>query len=158
MFKHILIAVDGSDHSQQAVTTAVGVAKQFGSDVFVLHVREHEVGRAGAYPLETPADATEIVSSVVTTLQQAGLSARGEAQAAVAGHAAKHIVETAQLRDADLIVMGSRGLSDIAGLLLGSVTHKVTQLSHIPVLVVRAPEAKGTKAAPVGVGAETTLP
>jgi Universal stress protein family len=40
-----------------------------------------------------------------------------------------------------LIVMGSRGLSDIAGLFVGSVTHKVLQLAHVPVLVVRPPEA-----------------
>ena len=41
--------------------------------------------------------------------------------------------------------MGSRGLSDIAGLLLGSVTHKVRQLAHIPVLVVRMPESASKK-------------
>ena len=142
MFKHILIAVDGSGHSQHAVTAAIGMAKQDGSDIFVLHVFEREVGRAGTFAVETPADASEIVSGVVGTLKQAGISASGEVQGAVAGHAAKHIVETAKSRGADVIIMGSRGLSDIAGLLLGSVTHKVIQLSHTPVLVVREPEAK----------------
>jgi hypothetical protein len=45
--------------------------------------------------------------------------------------------------------MGSRGLSDIAGLFVGSVTHKVLQLAHIPVLVVRPPEAPVEKPEPV---------
>jgi nucleotide-binding universal stress UspA family protein len=39
--------------------------------------------------------------------------------------------------DADVIVMGSRGLSDVRGMLVGSVTHKVLHLVHRPVLVVR---------------------
>jgi len=59
----------------------------------------------------------------------------------VAGHAAKEIVDTARTEGSDLIVMGSRGLSDIAGLFVGSVTHQVLRLAHIPVLVVRPPEA-----------------
>jgi hypothetical protein len=49
-------------------------------------------------------------------------------------------VDTAKGEGADLIVKGSRGLSDLAGLMLGSVTHKVAQLSHIPLLIVRPPE------------------
>jgi nucleotide-binding universal stress UspA family protein len=50
---------------------------------------------------------------------------------------AKAIVETASANNIDLIVMGSRGLSDVQGLLLGSVTHKVIQIANIPVLVDR---------------------
>ncbi len=148
MFKHILIAVDGSDHARQAVPTAIQLAKQFDSDVFVLHVRERDIGRAGAFPLETVDDASGVVASAVGTIKKAGVPVNGEVQVAVSGHAAQHIVETAKSRGADLIVMGSRGLSDIAGLLLGSVTHKVLQLAHVPVLVVRTPDADGEK--PVG--------
>ena len=47
------------------------------------------------------------------------------------------IAKEAEDLDADLIVMGSRGRSDIEGLLLGSVTHKVLTLATVPVLVVR---------------------
>ncbi|HEV1997930.1 MAG TPA: universal stress protein [Candidatus Dormibacteraeota bacterium] len=143
MYQHILIAVDGSEHSRQAVPAAIEIAKKFDGDVFVLHVREGEVGRAAPYPMETPADSSQIVSDVVKTLQDSGVTARGEVQEAVAGHAPKHIVETAQSQGSDLIIMGSRGLSNLAGLLLGSVTHKVIQLAHKPVLVVRAPEVEG---------------
>ncbi len=137
MFKHILVAVDGSTYSQQALPTAIEVAKKFGSDVFVLHVSEHDRGRAVAYSLETPADATRLVGHAVKVIRDAGITAKGELRDMAAGHVAKAIIETATANHIDLIVMGSRGLSDVQGLLLGSVTHKVIQMANIPVLVDR---------------------
>jgi nucleotide-binding universal stress UspA family protein len=144
MFQHILIAVDGSDDSHQAVQAAIEIAKKFLGDVLVLHVHEHELGkRAAGYPMETSEDSNRMVSDAVKTLQDSGVTARGEVQEAVAGRAAKHIVDRAKSQSSDLIVMGSRGMSDLAGLLLGSVTHKVMQLAQESVLVVRAPEGEG---------------
>jgi len=142
MFKHILVAVDGSTYSQQALPIAIEVAKKFGSDVFVLHVSEHDRGRAVAYSLETPADATRLVGHAVKVVRDAGITAKGELRDMAAGHVAKAIVETATANHIDLIVMGSRGLSDVQGLLLGSVTHKVIQMANIPVLVDRAAAVK----------------
>ncbi len=138
MFKHILVAIDGSTYSQQALPTAIEVAKKFGSDVLVLHVSEHDRGRAVAYSLESPADATRFVGEAVKLVRDAGITGKGELRDMAAGHVAKAIVETATTNNIDLIVMGSRGLSDVQGLLLGSVTHKVIQLAEIPVLVDRA--------------------
>jgi nucleotide-binding universal stress UspA family protein len=141
MFDRILIAVDGSPYSAPALSATVEVATKFHSQVFVLHVREHDRGRAGAFPLETPQEAIELLSETVKSLRAAGIAASGDVHGAVAGHAANEIVDAARAQGADLIVMGSRGLSDIAGLFVGSVTHKVLQLAHVPVLVVRPPEA-----------------
>jgi nucleotide-binding universal stress UspA family protein len=138
MFKHILVAIDGSTYSQQALPTAIEVAKKFSSDVHVLHVSEHDRGRAVVYSLETPADATRLVGDAVKTIRDAGITAKGELRDMAAGHVAKAIVEAATANNIDLIVMGSRGLSDVQGLLLGSVTHKVIQMANIPVLVDRA--------------------
>ena len=146
MFKHILVAVDGSTYSQQALPIAIEVAKKFGSDVFVLHVSEHDRGRAVAYSLETPADATRLVGHAVKVVRDAGITAKGELRDMAAGHVAKAIVETATANNIDLIVMGSRGLSDVQGLMLGSVTHKVIQMAHIPVLVDRATAVKAVSA------------
>jgi nucleotide-binding universal stress UspA family protein len=142
MFKRILVAIDGSPYSGYALPDAVEIARAFKSEVFVLHVREREVGRAGAFPLETMPEADQIVAAAVKSISSAGVPAIGEVQAATYGRAAKHIVETTKARECDLIIMGSRGLSEIAGLMLGSVTHKVLQLAHVPVLVARGPEAK----------------
>lgn len=139
MFKQILVAIDGSIYSQQALPTAIEVARKFGSDVYVLHVSEHDRGRAAVFSVETPAEATRMVGDAVKTVRDAGINAKGELRDAAAGHVAKAIVETASDRGIDLIVMGSRGLSDVQGLFLGSVTHKVMQLADVPVLVDRGP-------------------
>lgn len=141
MFKHVLVALDGSEYSQMALPTAIEVTRKFGADLFVLHVAEHDRGRAVVYSDETPAEATRFVGRAVKTARDAGVAATGELRDVAVGHVAKAIVETAEANEIDLIVMGSRGLSDIQGLLLGSVTHKVMQLAHVSVLVARGPLA-----------------
>ncbi len=148
MFKHILVAIDGSTYSQQALPTAIAIARKFGSDAVVLHVSEHDRGRAVVYSLESPADATRLVYDAVKTVRDAGITATGELRDMAAGHVAKAIVETATAHNIDLIVMGSRGLSDVQGLLLGSVTHKVIQMAQVPVLVDRTPGVKELSAVP----------
>jgi len=139
MFDRILIAVDGSPYSQPAISSTIEIARKFRSQVFVLHVREHEVGRAGAFPLETPQDALDLVAATIKTLRAAGITAAGDVRGIRAGHVAQEVVDAARAHSAELIIMGSRGLSDMAGLFVGSVTHKVLQLAHTPVLVVRPP-------------------
>lgn len=139
MFKRILVAIDASDYSKQILPSAIEIGRKFQSEVFVLHVAEHDRGRAAAYATETPAEATQLVANAVKEVHDAGIAARGEVHDAGAGHIAENIVATAAGEEADLIVMGSRGLSDVEGLFLGSVTHKVLQLARIAVLVTRGP-------------------
>jgi nucleotide-binding universal stress UspA family protein len=153
MFDRILIAVDGSPYSEPAISATAEIATKFRSQVFVLHVRELERGRIGAFPLETPEEATQVVAETVKTLRAAGVAVTGELHASDAGHVAREIVDTAKDQGSDLIVTASRGLSDIAGLMIGSVTHKVLQLAHIPVLVVRPPKAPVEKREAVGAAA-----
>ena len=142
MFKNILVAIDGSSYSQLALPAAMEVASKFDSEVFVLHVSEHDRGRAAAFTLETPAEATILVADAVKTAREAGITASGQVVEKAAGHVAKAIVETAEANGTDLIVMGSRGLSDMAGMMVGSVTHKVMQTANVPVLVVRPSKKK----------------
>jgi universal stress protein A len=77
------------------------------------------------------------VAASVEVLTEAGIKAHGEIRNTIFGLAAREIVNDAIEVDADVIVMGSHGRSDIAGLLLGSTAHKVIHLSDRPVLVVR---------------------
>jgi nucleotide-binding universal stress UspA family protein len=149
MFNHIMVSIDGSSYSQNCLPTAIEIAKKFGSDVFILHVSEHDRGRASVYSLESPAEATKLVADAVEATRKAGIKVAGEVHDAGAQHTAKVIVETASAKGIDLIVMGSRGLSDIQGVFLGSVAHKVIQTSMIPVLVDRAPvKSLATEPAP----------
>jgi len=142
MFKRILVPIDGSTYAQQAIPIAIEVAQKFQGDVLVLHVSEHDSNLAAAYSPETAAaysaetstEALQLVTDAVKAIGDARVYAKGEVRDAAVGQVAKVIVETATDNNIDLIVMGSRGLSDLQGLLLGSVTHKVIQLANIPVL------------------------
>ena len=148
MFKKVLVAIDGSDYSKTALPVAIEVAQKFGAQLYVLHVAEHDRGRAAAFTVETPAEATQLVADAVKLAKQAGVSARGELLDRAAGHVAPAIAATAAANSIDLIVMGTRGLSDAQGFLLGSVTHKVTQLADMPVLIARAPQPVKREAVP----------
>lgn len=139
MFQHVLVALDASAYSQAALPTGIEVAKKFGARLFVLHVAEHDRGRAAVFSTESPAEAVQLVADAVKRAREAGVAAKGKVFDVAAGHVAKAIIEAAAANDVDLIVMGSRGLSDVQGLLLGSVTHKVIQLAQIGVLVARGP-------------------
>jgi nucleotide-binding universal stress UspA family protein len=135
----ILLAVDGSAPSERAVETTLELAPCVGAEVVVLYVRETEVvpWTAQTVELTTPDEAATLVDGVARKLKDAGVSARGEITDAVHGSAAREILRMARGEDAGMIVMGSRGLSDLAGLVMGSVTHKVLHLADRPVLVVR---------------------
>jgi nucleotide-binding universal stress UspA family protein len=136
MFETILLAVDGSEPSNRAVGAARDLAEKLGTEVIVVHVRERDTS-AAAYEPGSFDEGAELVDDTVRTLKNGGVSARGEVATAVYGRAARVILEAANDARADMVVMGSRGLSDLAGLVMGSVTHKVLHLARCPVLVVR---------------------
>src|ERR1041384_1717100 len=139
MFNRILVAIDASECSLRVIPTALEVAKKFHSEAFVLHVAEHDRGRAVTYVGESAAAATTLVGDAVRLMREAGIDANGGVHDVAAGHVAKDIVETADSFRSDLIVMGSRGLSDGQGILLGRATHKGIPLARIAVLVARGP-------------------
>jgi nucleotide-binding universal stress UspA family protein len=128
---HVLVAVDGSAASARAVRVAGQIAGAMGARVSVLHV-----GQAG----EPEAEASDRLAQ--SELAAVGVGARVEVRG---GDAADEILAAARSLPADLLVMGSRGRSQLAGLLLGSVSQDVVPRASCPVLLVRA-------------GAETTHP
>jgi len=148
MFNNIVVAIDGSWCSREALPVAIEVAKKFDAKLFVIHVAEHDRGRAAAYVIESPAEQTRLVAEAVKEAHEAGVKARGELVDRAAGHVANAIVDAAAKEGADLIVMGSRGLSDTAGVFLGSVTHRVMQLVDTPVLVARPRRVEAKAAEP----------
>jgi nucleotide-binding universal stress UspA family protein len=139
MYDKILVAVDQSPVSDRAVLAARDLAQLSKGEVWVLHVREFELGgRAGAWaPRETPGEADAEVAASVEILTQAGVKAHGMVKNTVYGHAAREIVADAIELGCGVIIMGSRGRGDLAGLVIGSTAHKVIHLTDRPVLIVR---------------------
>jgi len=138
MYEKVLVAVDHSPATDRVLAAARELASMSRGEVWVLHVREREViPRLGLVPTESDAEAEAGVKAAVSALAEAGITAHAEVVDTVFGHAAREIVEMAREHDAGVIVMGSRGRSDLAGLVLGSTAHKVIHLADRPVLVVR---------------------
>jgi len=138
MYDKVLAAVDHSEVSGRVLAAARDLALLSKGQVWVLHLREREViPRMGLVPTEPESDAEAEVTAAVGELTAAGVTAHGVIRDTVFGHAAREIIEDAREHQADVIVMGSRGRGDLAGLVLGSTAHKVIHLADRPVLVVR---------------------
>ena len=139
MYDKILVAVDHSEISDRAVLAARDLALLSKGEVWVLHLREREMASRtpGAIADETMDEAKASVQTIVDKLTAAGVKARGEVRNTLFGYAGREIVDDATQHGVDVIVMGSRGRGDLAGLILGSTAHKVIHLADRPVLVVR---------------------
>ncbi len=145
MFKHILIPTDGSELSEKAVEVGLGVAKSWGARATLLtvsapfHVMAAEafvmVESQEQYVAAATAEAAAILTSAIHRAQSCGVEA--ERVHVFQDHAYEAIIETAEQRGCDLIVMASHGRRGIAALLLGSETSKVLTHTKVPVLVCR---------------------
>jgi nucleotide-binding universal stress UspA family protein len=138
MYERLLVAVDHSDVSARVLAAAKDLASLSKGKVWVLHLREREViAQMGDVPSESDQESQQAVIDGIDMLKQAGIDAEGEVRNTTFGHAAREILADAKERDADVIIMGSRGRGDLAGAVLGSTAHKVIHLTDRPVLVVR---------------------
>ena len=138
MFPRILFAHDGGMLAERALVYLEHVARIEKAEVVVLHVYdlpEQYSATDGYDALRTQFEsvAQEIVDDAVIHLQGRDIAARG---LALSGDSARVILETAAQEDASLIVIGSRGPSSVADLVLGSVSLEVLRHAHCPVLVV----------------------
>ncbi len=145
MFKSILAPFDGSNGSEGALRKAAELARLCGAELTVLTTfRHHSVleGSMHVINVEQPDNIDEIMRTHAKEVAEKGASIARELgcekiRAFVkGGPTARTIVGFAKEHENDLIVIGSRGLGSFEGALLGSVSHKVTSLSKIPVLVV----------------------
>jgi len=127
-FKRILLATDGSSHSQAAVDATIELARFTGTLVRVAHI----------CTAASDGEAETLVAGTVERLEAAGVMADKEVFRADAGHVAGAISTVAHHFKADLVVLGSRGLSDWGSLFKHSVSHQVLTAVDCPVLVVRS--------------------
>ena len=139
MYDKILVAIDHSEISDRVLEAARELALLSKGEVWVLHLLEREIATKTGVVLsdETAAEASAQVATAVDKLAAAGVKAHGDVGHTIFGYAARNIMEDAIDHDVDVIVMGSRGRSDLAGLVLGSTAHKVIHLTDRPVLIVR---------------------
>jgi nucleotide-binding universal stress UspA family protein len=139
MFDKILVAIDHSEISDRALAAARDLALLSKGEVWLLHLREREIITKTSVVMtdETESEATSMIEASVDKLTAAGVKAHGEVGHTIFGYAARSIVDDAIEHDVDVIVMGSRGRGDLAGLVLGSTAHKVIHLADRPVLIVR---------------------
>ena len=138
MLETILLAVDGSPHAERAAELVHELARNGGKEVVVVHVIEVMPMRGDVtMELDQERNGVEAASRYGKQLELAGVPTKVELIRTLSGHVARLIVTAARDHQADMIVLGSRGRTDLTALLLGSVAHKVIHLADRPVLVVR---------------------
>jgi nucleotide-binding universal stress UspA family protein len=137
VFKRIVVAVDGSPKSEKTITIALDLAERYGSSVTIVHAREYERYEGTDVDLGPPIPAQELVDQVVARFRSKGIETTGEIRRVSSGETPQEIVRAAESSDAELIVLGTRGMSEWKSLLLGGVANKVVQHATCPVLLVR---------------------
>ena len=140
MFKHILLAVDGSEHALHAAKTAGDLARNMDTEILRVVVAFEPVPPYLGEP-NMQAAISARMNEAEAILKKA-LDAVGKIPGKVhteilEGPPAEAILDVAETRKSDLIVMGSRGLGPLAGALLGSQSQKVVRHAACPVLIVR---------------------
>jgi len=143
MFERILLSVDGSPDSEKAVRLTAELARLHGSRVLVVHGRDVPFVALNPNPVpplvegwEEEEEAQQLVDGAVSRLQGAGVEVRGQVLPGL-GHVEYKILQAAEADGVELIVLGSRGMSRVEEVLIGSVSHKVIHMAKCPVLLVR---------------------
>lgn len=156
MFTTIIWASDGSEAADLALPYAKSLADGAGRRLVAVHCNELLVGRAGGTPLlaDEPDVEHKILEQVDSALRE-GIDVTFRLVSAAAPSAAHAIAEVAREVEADVIVVGTRGHTPVAGLLLGSVAQRLLHIAPCPVLAVPATK---TVRARERVGSRAVLP
>ncbi len=145
MYKKILVPLDGSEKANAAVEHAIELAAKLGAEVTLYNVIPALTPYVNRYS-DNLGDAYQQIHS---ELQATGEETLKKAQDNYAksgvkldakilwGNPAEEICREAKERNFDLIVMGSRGLGEITGFIMGSVSRRVARHASTPVLIVR---------------------
>jgi nucleotide-binding universal stress UspA family protein len=151
MFKRILCATDGSEHGDRALRQAARMTLGSDGELHVAHVIEKIPGGGrlrgqNVFLTELEIDA-RIVRQTEVLAHEEGVTAQVHIIPG-AGHPAKQLAELADRIDADLIVLGTRGHSPLAGIVFGSVTQQLLHATCRPVLAVPPEHVTRKRAAP----------
>lgn len=140
MFKRILLAVDSSEHAVHAAKVAADLAQCINAAELRIVVAYDPIPRYLGEPnLQVVInarlkEAQGVLQKAVKTVGNTQIDVHTEI---LEGNPAEAIIDVAKTRHSDVIVMGSRGLGRLAGLVLGSTSQKVVSHAPCPVLIVR---------------------
>ncbi len=150
--KKLLVALDGSEHAWKALDLAADIAQAQDTEILIVHVvpyepmptafrdfieAEHIPVEEGAYAYHHSGRelGDHLTNKAVDRLRERGLERLTPMM--LEGHVANTILATASEEGVDAIFLGSRGLSDLKGALLGSVSHKVANLATCTCVTVK---------------------
>lgn len=143
MFNSIIVAIDGSDASKKALETACGLAKAFDAELHLIHSPQLETTSiAVGYSVVDMPVSQEQIEAAGKEVMESAMARAAELGTPPADHTigaddpADDILNCAKLNDADLIVMGRRGLGSVASLFLGSVSQMVSRGAECSCLTV----------------------
>jgi len=138
MIQRILLGYDESAPAKRALEHALELARRFGAELLVVTVvRIPESGLLAEVEgvIDTAEEHyKEAFAAMAKRAEREGVKLTAEI---VAGHPAEQLVHLAELRHADLVVIGSRGRSKVSRWMLGSVSERVLRYAHCPVTIIR---------------------
>ncbi|MDO7785967.1 universal stress protein [Desulforamulus aquiferis] len=145
MYSKLLVPVDGSDRAAKCLTHTIELAQKLGAKVTLMHV----VPSLPPYVNTSVDRLGQAQQSIIEELMRNGKEMLEDLLSSVAGKGvdvdlytvmgqpADEILEKARAENYDLIVIGSRGLGEIKGYLMGSVSNRVSRHASCPVLIIR---------------------
>jgi universal stress protein A len=141
-FRKILVPSDFSSHSESALDLAIELAKDSDAEIHLVHAYELPASVTMAYGVAIPQAvwdgvqeaASNRLDELVAKTEAAGVKATKHL---MTGPAADAVLEAASAQGADLIVMGTRGLTGLRHVLLGSVAERTIRGAPCPVLTIR---------------------
>ncbi len=137
MFTKILVAVDGSSHANHALDVAVNLAQHYQASLLLVHAFPHVSDLLGTPQYEQLIETRSLRGEQVLEAARARVGERVPVELQlIEGPAAPAILRVAKEDRCGMIVLGSRGHGQLAGLLLGSVSNVVAQRAHCPVMIV----------------------
>ena len=138
MFDTIVLALDGSDEARNAIPVATELAEKEEAKLVIAHVLQYPAAKGGEVPPPGEDEIRAEIKQQAEYLSTRGIPVEVAFADAVLGGPAHAIVDIADRTGADLIVTGTRGRTSVAGVLLGSVTHRLLHIAKRPVLAVPA--------------------
>jgi nucleotide-binding universal stress UspA family protein len=153
MYERILVPVDGSATSDRGLDEAIKLARLTGGRIRLMHVVDElsvALGNASAFSGTTAETfrvlregGEQILAAARARVEAAGLPVDIALDDTLGGRISDRIVAQAREWPAEVIVIGTHGRRGMGRLLMGSDAEQVTRLATVPVLLVRAEEAKG---------------